>query len=83
MLVNIANDFVAITSNCYFIFLSLQNVPLKQDHVLKVIGKLYLINPNTDKLIIYVGSIFWSIPHLANVLFISAICHYTVQKVSL
>lgn len=37
-LVNIGNDFVAITSNCYFVFLSLQNVPLQEEHVLKVVG---------------------------------------------
>ena len=38
-LVNIGNDFVAITSNCYFVFLSLQNVPLQEEHFLKVIGE--------------------------------------------
>ncbi|CAO1403088.1 unnamed protein product [Diamesa hyperborea] len=45
-LVNIGNDFVAITSNCYFVFLSLQHVPLQEEHVLKVIGSIFWSIPH-------------------------------------
>lgn len=41
MLVNIGNDFVAITSNCYFIFLAFQHVPILYFHVLKMIGETF------------------------------------------
>jgi 7tm Chemosensory receptor len=62
-LVNIANDFVSLTSNSYFIFLSLQSSPY-------------------DTIFHILQTIFWCLPHLVNIVSISAVCHFTVHAVS-
>lgn len=45
-LINIANDFVSITSNCYFIFLSLKNVTLLYNDVTIVIQSIFECLPH-------------------------------------
>lgn len=44
--VNIANDFVSITANAYFVFLSLQNSPFTVDDILKVIQSVCFCFPH-------------------------------------
>uniref|UniRef100_A0A336KB81 Gustatory receptor n=1 Tax=Culicoides sonorensis TaxID=179676 RepID=A0A336KB81_CULSO len=38
LLVNIGNDFVAITGHCYWIFLTIENIPVGTNDILAVIG---------------------------------------------
>lgn len=64
-LVIIANGFVAITLNSYFVFLRFKSFPMDMDDAYKC-----------------VESIFWSLPHLVNIVLLSAACHFTVQQVS-
>lgn len=45
-LINIGNAFVAITSNCYFIFITLQNLPLNQSDTLGLIGRVFWTLPH-------------------------------------
>lgn len=67
LLVNIANDFVTLTVNSYFVFLRLQKLPhLERDDILR-----------------FLESVFWCLPHLMNVIVIAAVCHFTVQTVNL
>ena len=62
----IANDFVSLTANSYFIFISLTSSPFLFDNFLHVIQIF-----------------FWLLPHLMNVVAICAICHLTVNVVSI
>lgn len=38
LLVNIGNDFIAITGHCYWIFLTIENVPVGVNDILAVVG---------------------------------------------
>lgn len=51
-LINIANDFVSITSNSYFVFLTLQISPLEHDHVLKVVNSIVWSLPHFVNIIV-------------------------------
>lgn len=64
-LINITNDFIALTSNSFFMFTFFQNFPLQMEDVLEIIQTL-----------------FFSLPHLINIVAISSICHFTVHVVS-
>lgn len=65
-LINVANDFVSLTSNSYFVFLSSQKSPFLVDDAFHI-----------------AQTFLWSLPHLVNIVTISAICHFTVQVVSI
>lgn len=64
-LINIANDFLAITLNSYFVFLQFQQNIFGYFEILRIIQ-----------------SIFWSLPHAANILVLCMICYFGAQTVS-
>lgn len=45
-LINIANDFVTLTVNCYFVFLSLQGAAINFDNVLNVVQSFFWSLPH-------------------------------------
>lgn len=65
-IVNIAKGFTAITINLYYIFLRFQIVPLQ----------------GLDVLIACIQSFFWLLPHMVNIILLSAACHYTSLTVT-
>lgn len=46
LLVNIGNDFVAITGHCYWIFLTIENIPVGTNDILAVIGSMIWTIPS-------------------------------------
>lgn len=65
-LVMIAKGFIAITLNCYFVFLRLQITPMQTIDGYKI-----------------VESTFWILPHVVNVIALSAVCHFTSLTVTI
>lgn len=66
LLVNLANNFIAVTANCYWFFsalIDLDGFPWK-------------------KLLTFLGNVVWSMPHMLNVVAIALVCHWTVERVS-
>lgn len=51
-LINISNEFVSITVNGYFVFLSLQSWPLSEDHWLRVIQAIFWCLPHLINIIL-------------------------------
>lgn len=68
ILINIATNFISITINFYFVFLSLKMNNNPKD-ILEALWSY--------------GDIFWLIPYLLNVFMLASVCHSTADIVSL